>query len=136
MRAYVAQCNLYDITQRKQPFVKMPPPSLCAKPRLLEFPHMSPKEQIAERIAPILREYDVRRAGVFGSFARGDFTANSDVDLLVSFNKVPGLFAYLAMIEKLKVALSRPVDVLTDSALDPHMRPYVEADLATVYDAR
>lgn len=96
---------------------------------------MSPNEQIAERIAPILREYNVRRAGVFGSFARGDFTADSDVDLLVSFNKTPGLFAYMAMIEKLKAALSRPVDVLTDAALDAHFRPYVEADLTTVYDA-
>jgi predicted nucleotidyltransferase len=39
-------------------------------------------EDIKERIRPILQKYDIRKAGIFGSAARGKSAAN-DIDLLV-----------------------------------------------------
>jgi predicted nucleotidyltransferase len=41
--------------------------------------------EISDRAAPIFRKFGVTQAAVFGSFARGDQTVHSDVDLLVQF---------------------------------------------------
>lgn len=44
-------------------------------------------QSIAEKIVPILRAHGVVHASVFGSYARGDYTDNSDVDVLVEFQE-------------------------------------------------
>jgi len=41
--------------------------------------------KIREKILPVLKHYDVIRAAIFGSFARGEMKENSDVDILVEF---------------------------------------------------
>lgn len=65
----------------------------------------------------VLKQYSVKRIGLFGSYARGDQTAKSDIDFLVEFDRPTydnfyGLSVYL---EKL---FGRKVEVLTPSALD------------------
>ena len=44
-------------------------------------------KKIENIILPILKRNTVAKAGIFGSFARGDYTAKSDLDLLVAFRK-------------------------------------------------
>ncbi len=48
--------------------------------------------EISKKIEPVLRKHDVSFAGLFGSRARGEERADSDVDILVRFNKQKGLF--------------------------------------------
>ncbi len=40
-------------------------------------------EEIKKKIAPILKKYNVTKAGIFGSYARGEQKRNSDVDILI-----------------------------------------------------
>ena len=48
---------------------------------------MSPQvNQLKLQIVPILKKYSIRRAGLFGSFAKNKQTKNSDLDLLVEFD--------------------------------------------------
>lgn len=54
--------------------------------------------------------YGVSALAVFGSFARGEQTARSDVDLLVEFERVPG-FEFVALADELEALLGRPVDL-------------------------
>ncbi|MCW3138530.1 MAG: nucleotidyltransferase domain-containing protein [Methanophagales archaeon] len=42
-------------------------------------------EEIMEKILPVIKRYDVIRAAIFGSFARGEMKESSDMDILVKF---------------------------------------------------
>jgi uncharacterized protein len=73
-------------------------------------------------LQPQLRALGVTRLALFGSFARGEQHANSDVDLLADFN--PGQKTYdhfLAVCELLETALQRRVELLTRESLSPHI---------------
>jgi uncharacterized protein len=82
------------------------------------------------------RQNDVARLSVFGSFARGEATERSDVDLLVEFNKRNSLLALIALERKMSAMLGRRVDLLTREAISPYLRESIERDLRVVYEAR
>ena len=44
-------------------------------------------DEIINKIIPVLKKHGIKKAGLFGSYARGDFNQNSDIDLLVEINK-------------------------------------------------
>ena len=89
-----------------------------------------------EKIKPLLAENDISFAGVFGSYARGEEKAGSDIDLLVRFSKVPGLFKFVHIQNELSDALGIPVDLVTENALSPYMKEAVLGDLKTIYGQR
>lgn len=65
---------------------------------------------------------------VFGSVARGEATADSDVDLLVDLPEATGLFALLALEGRLSRILHVHVDLAPPSSLKPRVRAEAEAD--------
>jgi hypothetical protein len=85
-------------------------------------------QRIAERVVPILRKHDVRRAGVFGSVARGDATHQSDVDLLVDAPKDISLLGFVHIMHELEDALGRKVDLVEYDAIKPMLRDRILAE--------
>lgn len=80
---------------------------------------------------PVLAErFGVRSLALFGSVARDEATAESDIDLLVEFAQPVGLFELFALQDELELILGRPVDVGTVASLKPRVRERVleEAD--------
>lgn len=75
------------------------------------------------RIISILRQHGVRRAGVFGSFARGEQTPGSDIDLLIEPDAHATLFTLARLEMALEEILGRPVDLITFNALETSARP-------------
>lgn len=73
----------------------------------------------------IQRTYHVRRLALFGSAARGDQTAESDVDLLVEFEEPPGFFDFVRLEESLGEILHAKVDLVSTRALKPAIRDEV-----------
>jgi uncharacterized protein len=69
-----------------------------------------------------LESAGVYRLGVFGSVAREDAGPESDVDVLVEFDKVPDLYDFAALRERLVEILGCPVDLTTPQALKPRLR--------------
>jgi len=63
----------------------------------------------------------VRRLGVYGSVARGEARSDSDVDVLVEFDKTPDLFELAALRDRLVEILGRPVDLTTPQGLKPRL---------------
>ena len=81
-----------------------------------------------QTILALAREHGARDVRVFGSAARGDSTADSDLDLLVEFESDHSLLDRIALIQELEDALSIPVDVLTEKALHPMIRNDILAE--------
>jgi len=79
-------------------------------------------KEIEGRIIPVLRKHDVVRAGLFGSFARGDVKKRSDVDILVEFNGRKSLLDLAGLEIELENKLERKVDVLTYNSIHPLLR--------------
>src|SRR5260370_15610655 len=65
------------------------------------------------------RRFPIRSLGVFGSFARGDIGLESDVDVLVEFERPVGLSSFVALEDALRTAAGRPVDLVSRGALKP-----------------
>ncbi|MDP2936437.1 MAG: nucleotidyltransferase family protein [Dehalococcoidia bacterium] len=69
-----------------------------------------------------IKDFGVKSLALFGSAARGEAGPESDVDLLVEFDRLVGLFEFIEVKEYLEGLLGRPVDLVTPDALRPTMR--------------
>jgi len=69
-----------------------------------------------------LRKYGIHSLSVFGSVARGQAGKDSDVDILVDFEKPVGLFEYARLKMYLEGVLGREVDLVTPEALRKELR--------------
>jgi len=72
-----------------------------------------------------LRSLGVRSLDLFGSVARGDARPETDVDLLVEFDEVPGFVGYVRLRNRLEEMLGRHVDLVMASSLHPRLRERV-----------
>ncbi|MDE3046697.1 MAG: nucleotidyltransferase family protein [Verrucomicrobiota bacterium] len=80
-------------------------------------------------IVSILKKNGVKRASLFGSFARGEATKKSDVDLLIEFRgKKKDLLDHISLIQELEEALHRKVDVLTYKYIHPALKKQILAE--------
>lgn len=97
-------------------------------------------EQLKEKIVPILLPYGVKRVALFGSMARGEESPESDIDLLITLKpreeRPPLGLRWFGLEQDLGELLGRQVEMVTDEALKPRMRPYIERDLVILYDER
>ncbi len=85
----------------------------------------SPQFQQMVRIAvPILKKNRVVKAGVFGSYARGEVKKRSDVDLLIQPPKGMGL-GFIGLKLELEKKLKRKVDLLTYRSINPYLKEQI-----------
>ncbi len=92
-------------------------------------------EEVKEKITPILKQYGVEYAAVFGSVARGEDRPDSDVDLLVKVGKLPfGIWGFVGLKQDLEEVLGRKVDVISEGALNPKLSGKIRNDLTKVYE--
>lgn len=70
-------------------------------------------EKIKEIITPICKKYGVKRAYLFGSYARNEATEKSDVDIRIESGKIRGLFQLIGFRLDLVEALGTEVDLLS-----------------------
>ncbi len=93
-------------------------------------------DEIRNLIAPVLELYHVKSAYLFGSYARGEATETSDVDLFVVFDDDDdiSLFEVGGLLETLKEALQMNVDVLTDgNKLTKRFQENLYRDMIHIY---
>lgn len=92
---------------------------------------------LAERVIATLRAHEpelraagIRRLSLFGSVARGDAVAESDVDLVAEFDPVAriGLFALAALERRLAGLIGHSVDLLPEPVEKPRLRANIERD--------
>ncbi|HUC02267.1 MAG TPA: nucleotidyltransferase family protein [Candidatus Paceibacterota bacterium] len=93
-------------------------------------------QEITKKMEPVLKKHDVSFAGIFGSRARGEERTDSDVDLLVRFNKQKGLFELAGLERDLSESLNLKVDLVTEGGLSPLLKSEVMKDLQPIYGQR
>lgn len=83
------------------------------------------KAQLAER-------FGVTRLALFGSTARDAAREDGDVDVLVAFDRAATSKRYFGVQFYLEELLDCPVDLVTEKALRPELRPYIERELVCI----
>ena len=89
-----------------------------------KFARVSDVSDIQKRLkanAAQLKELKIRSLMIFGSFARGEQTSESDIDLLVEFSKPVGLFHFFDVQTFLESLLGRKVDLAVEDSIKPEM---------------
>ncbi len=88
--------------------------------------------QILRKHKPELqRKYPISRLGVFGSYARGEATEQSDIDIAVEINGTMGL-NFIAMADEIEELFGIKTDVVPKRSIKPQYLPYVEKDIVYV----
>jgi hypothetical protein len=91
-------------------------------------------QKLKEISIPILQGYGVKKAAVFGSFARGDANEESDVDLLVQLKEGSSLFDLAHLKNELEEALGRDVDLISYKWIDEHIKERVLGERVVLYE--
>jgi len=89
---------------------------------------MQIREQIERKrseIIGIAEIYGARNVRLFGSVARGESDAGSDIDLLVEFGPGVTLLKHAAMVRELEALLGCKIDLVSDKGLRPRIRDRV-----------
>ena len=95
---------------------------------------MSPK--LINSLRDFFSNEPVEKAWIFGSYARGEETSESDIDILVKYSKGTclGLFGISELIEKLEKLLGKRVDLVEEDTLYPRVAKMVNAEKIQIYE--
>ena len=93
-------------------------------------------QTIKKKILPILKRQGVIRAAVFGSFARGEMTKNSDIDILVKLAKNKSLLDLVGLKLELEDKLGRDVDVISYGGIHPLLKSIILKEQQIIYESK
>jgi predicted nucleotidyltransferase len=89
--------------------------------------------EVLTRVKPDLASrFGVVRLSLFGSTSRDEAQPDSDVDILVSFDGPATSQRYFGVQFHLEDALGCSVDLVTEKALRPELRPFIEQEAVSV----
>ncbi|PIN94713.1 hypothetical protein COU53_02355, partial [Candidatus Pacearchaeota archaeon CG10_big_fil_rev_8_21_14_0_10_30_48] len=72
-----------------------------------------------------LKKHNVIRAGIFGSFARGEQKKNSDIDILIEFEGKKSLFDLVELKLELEDRLNKKVDIITYKSINSLLKKII-----------
>ncbi len=96
--------------------------------------HVVDKEEVIRLIKENyeeIKKFGVKKIGIFGSVARGEAREDSDVDILVVLSEPIGLRIF-DLKEFLESILGKEVDLVSEEAISPYIRPYIEEEVVFV----
>ena len=111
---------------------------------MIKVNHIYSLDEIFAAVLPLLKKYHAERAILFGSYARGTATENSDVDLIIdtSGTEIKSLLGLAAVYCELEEALKKSIDLVTLSSLEQRsqmpselsFRANLEKERVNIYD--
>ena len=90
-------------------------------------------EGLKKRILPILATYGVAKAALFGSVVRDDFSAKSDIDVLVEFTERKSLLDIIGLEQDIEDQLGRDVDLVTYDSLHRLLKDKILTEQVPIY---
>ena len=94
------------------------------------------KQTIINKLQAFFSAYPIEKAWIFGSYARGEETRNSDIDIMVKFDENAGvsLFDFIRIMNKLQDTLHKKVDLVTEGGIKKFARESIEHDRILIYE--
>ena len=90
-------------------------------------------KQIKERIKPVINKHHIKDVYLFGSYARGEATRDSDVDIYCDKGDADTLFKMSSLKEELENALNKNVDIVTiGSQMHDYFKKQLEEDMIKI----
>lgn len=86
------------------------------------MPQTRQQTRLIEAIKPVLQEHGVVRAELIGSYAYGDHSPDSDVDILVELPEGLSLFDFIGIQQQLEDKLDREVDLIQYGSIKPALQ--------------
>lgn len=90
-------------------------------------------EEIKHIASPILKKHKVTKAGIFGSFAKGNATGKSDIDILVELTYPLSLFDFIGIKQELEEVLQKQVDLVEYRAIKPIIKDSILKSEVRIY---
>ena len=89
---------------------------------------------IKQKTSPILSSFGVKKAALFGSFARNQASDDSDIDLLVQLGKKMSLFEFIDLKQSLEDALDKRVDLIQYEKIKPSLKSFILNDQKVFFE--
>jgi len=94
-------------------------------------------QEIKNKIKPILKRHNVKKAALFGSYARGDQKKRSDVDILIEYkNDEKSLLDFIGLKIDLEKKLNKKVDLGEYCAIRPRIKEKILKEQVSIYEER
>ncbi|MCX7638322.1 MAG: nucleotidyltransferase domain-containing protein [Cyclobacteriaceae bacterium] len=96
---------------------------------------MKLKEEEINFLCQFFARQPVKKAYIFGSYARSESNLDSDLDILVEldYSKHIGL-RFLEMKEEIEEALKKKIDLVSTHGVSPLLLPFIDADKKLIYE--
>ena len=91
-------------------------------------------DDIRNKTTPIAKEFGITRMSLFGSYARGEATEDSDVDLYIDRGNLSNLLQYFAFVDELENVLHCHVDVVTTGIEDKQFLSAIMQEGVLLYE--
>lgn len=91
-------------------------------------------DEIQKIVSTIARDYGVERVYLFGSYARGEATEKSDIDLCIDKGQLRGLLKLSGLLSDFSDSLNKPVDLVTSNSLDPAFSDNIRKEVIVLYE--
>jgi uncharacterized protein len=89
-------------------------------------------DKLRQLLPELIVRFHVHSLGVFGSYVRHEENPESDLDILVSFDEIPGLLTFLALENHLTDLLGVKVDLVMEDALKPQIGERILSEVVSV----
>lgn len=83
-------------------------------------------------IKNITMKFHPTMVAIFGSYARGEESPSSDLDVLIDFDKKINLLELIGLEQELSETLGIKVDLITLRSVNQNLKPYIERDLIRI----
>jgi len=90
-------------------------------------------QEIENKVVSILEKYHVKTIGIFGSYARGDQSPDSDLDVLVNFKERKSLLTLVRIERELSESIGVKVDLLTEQSVSPYLIDRIKSEMKVIY---
>ncbi len=90
-------------------------------------------DDLLDKITKYLLKHDIKKIALFGSYLRGEEQSDSDIDIIVEFERRKSLLDLVSIELELSEKLGIKVDLLTENSISPYMIDSIKSQMRVIY---